>query len=223
MKRRKFLLGILAAGLGAPGFAAAARRSPSETDTENLLKSLRRDGGLIKADHRSHSSHSSHRSSSGGGGGHRSHSSHRSSNGGGGRRSPSPAPAPSRRSNSTPPDSILPKNSSPSGTGLAPDTFVELAKRVQQALKAKGYYNGPVDGIIGKDSKAAIALYQIDQGLDLQALLHLNCWYRSDWRSYEIGCCIRDRYNVRHPAASRMALWCNELLPEQLWSADLSM
>lgn len=37
--------------------------------------------------------------------------------------------------------------------------------RVQLALTAYGYYNGPIDGIIGKQSKVALSSFQSDYGL----------------------------------------------------------
>lgn len=40
-----------------------------------------------------------------------------------------------------------------------------LNVRVQLALARKGYYNGPIDGEIGSNSRAAIRAYQTDMGL----------------------------------------------------------
>lgn len=37
---------------------------------------------------------------------------------------------------------------------------------VQQALADLGYYNGPLDGIIGPMSRLAIANFQADNGLE---------------------------------------------------------
>jgi His-Xaa-Ser repeat protein HxsA len=45
---------------------------------------------------------------------------------------------------------------------LSPKKFSETAKRVQRALAALGYYNGAIDGIVGRGTRAAISLYQID-------------------------------------------------------------
>ena len=36
---------------------------------------------------------------------------------------------------------------------------------VQQALNQQGYYRGPIDGVIGPGTSAAIAAYQRDNGL----------------------------------------------------------
>jgi hypothetical protein len=41
----------------------------------------------------------------------------------------------------------------------------DISVRVQGALSAAGYYNGPVDGIVGNGTRAAIAAYQRDYGL----------------------------------------------------------
>lgn len=55
---------------------------------------------------------------------------------------------------------------------LAPRTYwsgnyqaVSLGVQVQQALANRGYYGGPIDGLIGPQSRRAIANYQADQGL----------------------------------------------------------
>jgi len=40
-----------------------------------------------------------------------------------------------------------------------------LGARVQQALRSRGYYGGPIDGDIGSGSRAAIRNYQRDHGL----------------------------------------------------------
>lgn len=158
LKRRKFLLGVLTAGLS-PITALTSKADPNGTENRNaLLEALRRGNFGRSAQHRSHSSHSSHRS---GGSGHRSHSSHRSSSGGG-RSAP---PARSRPSNSTPPSSILPEHAS--DARLSPSKFSETAKRVQRALAALGYYNGAIDGIVGRGTRAAISLYQIDYNLSV--------------------------------------------------------
>jgi len=173
MKRRKFLIAISAAGLGVPFRAKAS--PPSEIDQLNTLVDEKQafdrvhdERSQLFAQHRSHQSHSSHRSSSGGGSGHRSHSSHRSSSGGGGgggSRGSSPTP---NRSNSTPSSTILPRSSSSSSNPLLkPDKFTETAKRVQRGLKAYGYYNGSIDGIIGKGSRAALTSFQRDFSLKI--------------------------------------------------------
>ena len=38
--------------------------------------------------------------------------------------------------------------------------------RTQEALKEKGYYDGPIDGIIGPKTRAALRRYQQEQGLN---------------------------------------------------------
>lgn len=45
---------------------------------------------------------------------------------------------------------------------------VTLIKAVQTKLKAEGYAPGPIDGINGAMTKAAIAAYQHDRGLEVQ-------------------------------------------------------
>lgn len=38
---------------------------------------------------------------------------------------------------------------------------------VQEKLTRKGYYHGPIDGIVGPGTRAAIAAYQRDHGLEV--------------------------------------------------------
>jgi len=152
MKKRHFLIQSLAAA----GLAMPAAAAPTSIDRETSLKNST---GLFTvfatqkevktAQHRSHQSHSSHRSSSGGS---RSYS----------KPAPKPTPTP-RRSDSTPPSSILPQNSLAPSSGLSPaEQFTERAKRVQSGLKAYGYYNGSIDGVVGADTKTALSKYQKD-------------------------------------------------------------
>jgi hypothetical protein len=42
---------------------------------------------------------------------------------------------------------------------------------VQTQLKQQGYYNGPVDGIFGRETRDAVAKYQIDKHLDVTGSL----------------------------------------------------
>jgi hypothetical protein len=46
--------------------------------------------------------------------------------------------------------------------GLAPD---QVVANVQAALQALGYYQGPINGLLGPDTREALANYQRDQGL----------------------------------------------------------
>ncbi|PHR60223.1 MAG: His-Xaa-Ser repeat protein HxsA [Robiginitomaculum sp.] len=157
MKKRRFVIqGLAAAGLSMPAAAA-----PTHIDLENLVKESQPQGlftvlaaqkEIKTAQHRSHKSHGSHRSSSGGS-----------------RRSyptPTPTPVPTqRRSESTPPSSILPKSSLSSKSYLTPtEQFTLKVKRVQAGLTAYGYYNGKADGIVGPDTKAALSKFQKDYG-----------------------------------------------------------
>ncbi len=40
-----------------------------------------------------------------------------------------------------------------------------MSAQVQADLARDGYYNGPVDGLVGPGTQAAIAAYQRDNGL----------------------------------------------------------
>jgi hypothetical protein len=46
--------------------------------------------------------------------------------------------------------------------GLAPD---QVTVNVQEQLAAAGYYDGPIDGVLGPMTREAIAAYQADNGL----------------------------------------------------------
>jgi hypothetical protein len=52
--------------------------------------------------------------------------------------------------------------------GLPPD---EIISNVQTELYNEGYYDGPIDGILGPDTQAAIADYQADHGLPVTAAI----------------------------------------------------
>jgi len=52
--------------------------------------------------------------------------------------------------------------------GLPPDEIIE---NVQIELYNQGYYSGPIDGILGPDTQAAIADYQADHGLAVTAAI----------------------------------------------------
>jgi His-Xaa-Ser repeat protein HxsA len=115
------------------------------------------------AQHRSHSSHSSHRS-------HRSSSSGSSSSRSYPTVTPAPAPTPSsRNSRSTPPTSVLPSSPAVAPNrlfgGSEEDPFKEIVRKVQRALIAYGYYNGIDDGIVGKNTRAALVRFQTDYNL----------------------------------------------------------
>nr|MBA4768966.1 His-Xaa-Ser repeat protein HxsA [Sphingobium sp.] len=133
------------------------------------------DHGFLLAQHRSHSSHASH-------------SSHRSGSSGTYRapsstpRAPSrprvtPAPAPSssrsRNRRSTPDSSVLPSSPAITDNPFSPSTrpntaTIELVvRRVQIGLQAQGYYHGALDGIVGKETRAALVRFQTDKSLSV--------------------------------------------------------
>lgn len=159
MKKRKFLVPTLAAAGFLPTSSADAaivpnlRVNPLEPDSD-FSQRLELEHKYTLAGHRSHSSHSSHRS-------------HRSSSSGG-YTTTRPAARVQPRSNSTSPRSVLP--SLPNTRAAVPlpgnsEKFKQIAMRVQLALISYGYYNGAVDGVIGKQSKAALSRFQSDYSL----------------------------------------------------------
>jgi peptidoglycan hydrolase-like protein with peptidoglycan-binding domain len=50
---------------------------------------------------------------------------------------------------------------------VSPDT----ARQIQTALQARGFYKGPIDGVIGQDTQTALANYQQSKGLSRTAAL----------------------------------------------------
>jgi hypothetical protein len=52
--------------------------------------------------------------------------------------------------------------------GLSPD---QVTVTVQEQLAAAGYYNGPIDGVLGPMTREAIAAYQADNGLAVTAAI----------------------------------------------------
>ena len=155
-------------------------------DNSTLFGTFRQDHQVTLADHRSHrshSSHSSHRSSGGGHSSHSSHTSHRSSTGGYSYdpipiytpppSPPSPPRSPSGSSSgrvTTPPSSLYyqPDNaasasaSSPTLKSLPgrSELFKKIAKRVQIALLAQGLFDGPINGVVGPQTRHALRAYQ---------------------------------------------------------------
>lgn len=154
---KKFLVASLLAA-GFPATAADALVAPRATwqdqPNANIFSIFRQAHTYTLAGHSSHRSHGSH-------------SSHRSSSGGySSPASPAPLYTPPL-SDSTPPSSILP---SPPATALRTlpgntAAFTNIAMQVQAALTAFGYYSGPIDGIIGSASRAALSKFQADYSL----------------------------------------------------------
>lgn len=155
MKKRSYVIPTLAAAGFISAEATDASQSPNsflklEVD-KDFSERLRLEHKYTLAGHRSHSSHSSHRS-------------HRSSATGGYSYTTPTIPL----SNSTVPRTVLPslpKTQSPTVLPGNSDKFKKIAMRVQLGLIAYGYYNGKVDGIIGKQSKAALSRFQSDYSL----------------------------------------------------------
>jgi peptidoglycan hydrolase-like protein with peptidoglycan-binding domain len=49
--------------------------------------------------------------------------------------------------------------------GSTSNASLSVPAQVQQELARDGYYQGPIDGILGPATQAAIAAYQRDNGL----------------------------------------------------------
>lgn len=141
----KFAISLAAAGYFPADGQSAVISSDSVRPAERrsaIFQIFRGDHKFSLAAHRSHSSHGSH-------------GSHRSSSGGG-------YTAP--RSYSSPPSSVMPKV--PSAPRAAP-AFQRVVMDVQIALLVAGYYTGPIDGVVGADTRAAISKFQYDWSLSV--------------------------------------------------------
>jgi peptidoglycan hydrolase-like protein with peptidoglycan-binding domain len=54
------------------------------------------------------------------------------------------------------------------------DPYTELNKRVQEELRARGLYSGPVNGVIGPNTQAAIAQFQLSWPMPVHGMLDEN-------------------------------------------------
>lgn len=168
MKRTRFLISSLAvAGLGSTHPLQAALTTTTSAggnggDDPNAGKLFR----IFKQDHlytlAGHSSHSSHAS----------HSSHRSSYGGSypsyspPTYTPQPVytppinvPAPSRPTDSGQ-SATTGANQAPQPLNGRTELFTSIVRRVQLGLLAFGYYDGPIDGVVGPKMKTSIRNFQ---------------------------------------------------------------
>lgn len=127
----------------------------------------------LLAAHRSHSSHASH-------------GSHRSSSGGGGSyRAPSVSPS---YTSPTKKRSVINNSSNPLGQQARPlssypsykpknklptdkSALKNLIMRIQLTLKFEGYDSGPIDGIMGPKTRAAITKYKKHKGITSKGFL----------------------------------------------------
>lgn len=182
MKMRRFMISsLLMAGIAplppvhAQGAGDAPPAGGPDPDDGQWVQRFAQDHGFLLAQHRSHSSHASH-------------SSHRSGSSGTYRapvytpRAPSrprvtPAPAPSssrsRNRRSTPDSSVLPsspaitENPFSASTPPSTATIESVVRRVQIGLQAQGYYHGAFDGVVGKETRAALVRFQTDKSLSV--------------------------------------------------------
>ncbi|MFC1333181.1 MAG: His-Xaa-Ser repeat protein HxsA [gamma proteobacterium symbiont of Clathrolucina costata] len=166
----KKLAALISLSLGHNSNAAVEVDAPSVPLTPDNLKLTDLNIGVsqLLAGHRSHSSHGSHRS-------------HRSSSGGG-YSSPSPSKTPSytptpkpKRSEGSNADPLgqkaRPKSSYPSTSSSTAQRLKDkearknIIMRMQLALQFEGYYSGPVDGIMGPETRKAVAKYKMAKGI----------------------------------------------------------
>lgn len=63
-----------------------------------------------------------------------------------------------------------------SATYRTPSGFELDAKSIQRALKNAGYYNGTIDGKIGRGSTAALRSFQEDHGLTADGVCGRQTW-----------------------------------------------
>jgi hypothetical protein len=82
-----------------------------------------------------------------------------------------PPPSASQASGtSSPPRSVQTAAAEQPDTASLPIT-PELARHIQSILKDEGFYEGPVDGIIGRGTRTALASYQARHGLPATAVV----------------------------------------------------
>lgn len=165
MKSKHFLIpSLLAAGFatGAKDVDAAIVPNDDDIIDPEIGKQFALEHDYHLAGHRSHSSHGSHRS-------------HRSSSGGGYSPSPSPTVPSTRNQRSTPPTSVLPRTpaitSKPKTLPGNSEAFKDIARRVQAALYARGYYTGALDGLVGPQTRSALSQFQRDSGLNVSGTI----------------------------------------------------
>ncbi|WP_222926955.1 His-Xaa-Ser repeat protein HxsA [Sphingomonas gilva] len=145
-------------------------KGSDDPEGDAFVQRFAQDHRFLLAQHRSHSSHASH-------------SSHRSGSSGRVRApvytpparkmpkaTPTPSPRPSsRNTRSTPPSSVLPSSPAiaPSRLFSSPsnDAISSVVRRVQLGLQSYGYYHGAIDGVVGKDTRAALVRFQTDFSL----------------------------------------------------------
>ena len=158
MKKARFLISTLAAaGFGAVhplqdamASTVGLKAGGDDPNDGKLFKVFKQDHNYILAGHRSHSSHSSH-------------SSHRSSNGGGSTYPVYTPPAPMLAPTPAP-DRETTTSRTPSLSGRT-ELFTSIVRRVQTGLMAYGYYDGPIDGVVGMKMKVSLSRFQSDYSL----------------------------------------------------------
>lgn len=144
---------------------------PAPDDSPNAVSILNEAISPELLQHRSHSSHGSH-------------SSHRSSSGGGRRAVPQPvypAPAPAEppvEREPSPPRTSDPLGQDPrpqqsvpepskrkSVNNLDPEALKNVVLRMQLALQFEGYYDGPIDGVMGQKTRDAVKRFKRAKGI----------------------------------------------------------
>ena len=86
----------------------------------------------------------------------------------------SPAPTPQPSETPTPPDTTA---EAPSGPPiLRPDVEGPAVAQLQRELQTLDYYDGPIDGIYGPQTQAAVIQFQTDQQLEVDAIVGPSTW-----------------------------------------------
>lgn len=121
---------------------------------------------IARTAHRSHSSHSSHYSGSGGYSAPRYYSPPATSTQSYSTPSASSS-APSRNSLYQSSDTTNGATSGTSKSRATNEQKNDLVTRVQTALMVRQYYQGPIDGVMGKATRGALMAFQMDSGLTI--------------------------------------------------------
>ena len=170
MRKARFLISTLAAaGFGTTHPLQAAITattgprvgSGDDPNTTKLFQIFRQDHLYTLASHVSHSSHASH-------------ASHQSGSGGGSYPiytptpspqpvysppiyTPTPAPAPADTGTLR---ATLPSSEGPRPLTGRSELFNSIVRRVQLGLLAYGYYDGPINGVVGPQTRKALKQFQ---------------------------------------------------------------
>lgn len=96
-----------------------------------------------------------------------------------------------------------------SGSGVSQDkpwsdqrASIDSVKKLQESLKEKGYDAGPVDGLVGPRTQAALRQFQQDQGLDASGEINAETLTALDIDSSEFAAFGIEEESTTSPSVS---------------------